>query len=153
MEDNQEMSNLAKETLEVLKYFDLDFVSKISDNFLKQLEELAKNSKLVVNVDKNKELKDQNISDECKDLISIMYYRYVASEEEKREITNIWKNNEIKYQEKLKQKYNPNEIFKNNEIQKEKNVEEQKLPTVIEKENIIEKIRTFFKNLFRKWKN
>ena len=42
-------------------------------------------------LDSNKKLRDQNISEECKDLISLIYYNYIADENEKKEILKILK--------------------------------------------------------------
>ena len=150
MNNHFEMNNVAKETIEVLKYFDLSFVSKISSNFLKHLQELAEKSDITVTIDKNLKLKDPKISSECKDLISMMYYEYIATEEEKKKIADIWKNNEILYQEKIKEKYNPDNIFKNKEVHKIDNIPGTNLPAVIKKESIVHRIKAFFKKLFTK---
>lgn len=49
-----EICDVALETLEVLKYFNTEFTSKISESFLNSLKELAKKSKLEVKIDANK---------------------------------------------------------------------------------------------------
>ena len=61
-----EICDVALETLEVLKYFNTEFTSKISESFLNSLKELAKKSKLEVKIDANKKLINQNISEETK---------------------------------------------------------------------------------------
>ena len=43
----------------------------------------------------SKKLKDQDISQECKDFISIMYYYYHANDEEKKELISKWNDNDI----------------------------------------------------------
>lgn len=144
MTGQMEISDIAKETVEVLKYFDFDFLSKISTNFLKFLEELAKNSSKIVKIDKNKKLKEQNVSNECKSLITLIYYTYIANTEEKKKIEKIWNENELKYQQELRKKYNPEEIFKRNF-----NKNKESLQMVeIKKENIwiklLKKIKKFF---------
>lgn len=72
-----EICDVALETLEVLKYFNTEFTSKISESFLNSLKELAKKSKLEVKIDANKKLINQNISEETKDIISLIYYNYL----------------------------------------------------------------------------
>ena len=64
-----EICDVALETLEVLKYFNTEFTSKISESFLNSLKELAKKSKLEVRIDANKKLINQNISEETKYII------------------------------------------------------------------------------------
>ena len=147
MKEKIEMNDIAKETIEVLNYFDFDFISKISSNFLNKLKELSKNSNIIVKVDENKKLKEQNISKESKELIALIYYDYIADKEEKKEIINIWNKNEKLYQESLNKKYNVDNIFKNTNkksILKEKS----DLPDIIRKHSFIEKIKEFFKKIF-----
>ena len=78
------INNIAKETVEILNYFDSSFVSKISVDFLSLLKELARKSSITVTIDKNKKLEEQAISEECKNLIALIYRDYIADEEEKR---------------------------------------------------------------------
>ena len=59
------------------------------------------NSDKTVIIDKNKSLKDQKILSETKDLISILYYQYIATEEEKKELIKIWKHNDVLYQKRI----------------------------------------------------
>ncbi len=147
MKDNQVMFDVAKETTEILKYFNSSFVSKISSGFLKQLKELAKNSDKTVIIDKNKSLKDQKILSQTKDLISILYYKYIATDEEKKELIKIWKNNDVLYQKRISECYDPDNIFKNKKNRNEE-IYDKELPMVIQKKNVIERIKDFFKNIF-----
>ncbi len=121
-----EMNDIAKETIEILNLFNPSFTAKISTKFLKYLNKLAENSTKTVSIAKNKKLKEQYISDESKDLISIIYYNYIATDEEKRKIIKIWKNNDILYEKKIMEKYNPNNIFETRKVQEEKGVSRQK---------------------------
>lgn len=149
MNNQLEISNIAAETMQVLRYFDRNFRSKISSDFLKLLEELSEGSNIVVKIDKNKELKDQNISEGCKDLIAIIYYRFIATEDEKREIIKAWNNNEMTYQNMLREKYNVDNIFKD---KTDKNTDKQKIENSlveIKKDSLIEKIKRFLNKIFR----
>lgn len=140
-----EISDVAKETLDILDYFELTFVSKIPDNVLNGLRKIAGESSLIVNIDKNKELKEQEISEECKDLISLIYFNYIATKEEKEEIQKIWNENELLYQKELSEKYNIDNLFHQKQEKEISN-----LPTVIQKENWIQKILSFLKNIFNR---
>lgn len=149
MIDRLEISDIAKETMDVLNYFDSNFVSKIPYKFLNGLKKLAKKSTMSVKIDKNKKLKEQNISEESKDLISLIYYHYIATEEEKKKLIKIWNQNESLYQKKLSERYSLDNIWKRND---KKEIEEEKLdlPIVITKENFLRKIITFVKKIFNK---
>ena len=61
-----EMNDVAKETIEILNLFNPKFISKISNTFLNGLKELAKDSEKIVEIDKTKKLKEQNIA--CKNM-------------------------------------------------------------------------------------
>ena len=144
-----EINDVAKETLDILKYFDANIVSKIPINFLNLLSELAQKSNKVVNIDKNKKLKEQNISEESKDLISLIYYNYIATGEEKEKILKIWNKNETLYQKQISEKYSIEKIFQKNNG-RDYAQENSNLPTVISKENLIQKIINFLKRIFNK---
>ena len=138
-----EICDVALETLEVLKYFNTEFTSKISESFLNSLKELAKKSKLEVKIDANKKLITQNISEETKDIISLIYYNYFADDKEKNEIAKIWKENDEKFQEESNEIYDIEKVFKS----RNKNYIKSELPTVVKKnwiEKIIEKVKRFF---------
>ncbi len=145
-----EMSDVARETIDIINYFNPKFIEKISSTFLNGLNEIAKNSEKITQIDKTKKLKDQNISEESKDLISLIYYNYIATEEEKRKLAKIWNENEIAYQKELSQKYSVDNLFKSNEKVKVEVQENTNLPDIIRKESIIEKIKKFFKKMFHK---
>ncbi len=129
------INDIAKETLYILDYFNPVVVSKIPNHVLKLLKEFAEKSYILVNIDKNKKLKDQNISDDTKDLLSLIYYNYIATESEKKEILEIWNKNELLYQRHIKIKYNIDDIFKKKIVQ-----EENELIITENKENILQKI-------------
>ena len=92
-----------------------------------------------------KELLD--ISEECKDLISLMYYSYIADETEKEEIGKIWRQNEELYQNKLKEKFYYDNMLKNN--LENKLVDNKALPTIISKPSLIQRIVKALKSFLR----
>ena len=140
------MNDIANEVVSVLNYMEQDLVKKIPIKFLDFLKNLAKDTNKKINIDLNKSLLEQNISEESKDLIGLIYYNYLVDENEKKQILKIWSNNERKYQKNLENKYNLDNIFKIN-LENENNSE---LPVVIKKEKLIDKIIKFIKNIFAK---
>lgn len=144
MTDSQEINDIAKETIYVLKNFNPTFISKISKRILKDLEELAKTSKKEVKIDKTKSLKDQNILPETKDMIALLYYNYIALPEEKKEIIQKWNENEARYQERLRRKYNLDNVFK------KENTKENNNTSMIEyKKNIFQRIFEKIKEIIK----
>ena len=114
----QENNDVYKEVFTILSFFSNDLIDKIPSTVLETIGNLSLNSNANFYIDKEKSLKDQNISDDSKNLISLIYYSYIASENEKNELLKLWNNNENKHQKDLREKYNPNNIFKkNNQMQ------------------------------------
>lgn len=142
-----EISDVAKETITVLNYFNTEFVSKIPSNVLEGLKEVANKSSLTFNIKQNKKLAEQKISEETKDLISLIYYSYIATEEQKKELKKTWNENELLYQEELRKKYNTDNIFKRENTKKQCFKEETKLEMIEYKKSIFKKIIEIIKGL------
>lgn len=131
-------------------------LSQLEEKSLKKIPEkifnrIKENAKLEVDyIDKNVPLEEINLMDETREFLAIISYYYFCDEEERQKWDEILNENERKYQEKLKQKYNPEEIFKIKEefVNKEnqKNIE---LDLIEYKEKfvvrLINKIKQFFK--------
>ena len=99
MENINNLGTISKEVLTILSYCDEDIINKVPNSLIKELVNYAGDSKVECFLLPEKKLEEQNISKEAKDLISLIYYSYIANQEEKREIEKIWYKNENKYQE------------------------------------------------------
>ena len=143
MEKIQEIQDVCKEVLKILGYLNNDILEKIPSRILKEINELAADSNLNYYIDKEKDLLEQNISEKSKDLIGLLYYNYIANENEKYELSKIWNENESKYQNELNEKYNSNDIFKN--------VHKQEFSNIEELENNSNGKSKYFKNSHRKY--
>ncbi len=135
------------------------------DTFIELLDEYNKNKipqKLRLFFKKNKDINyikeinpnrpidEQNLKNETLALIAMLNLKYwCESEEEKERLKSIYEKNEIKYQEELREKYNPDNIFKN----KEEKTESEEIPNtaIVEykKDTIFEKIKRFLSNIFK----
>ena len=144
MENVQNISNISKETLTFLAFFDNKMIENIPAHIITKLCEEAANSKLDFYIDVNKSFKEQKISEESKDLISLIYYAYIAEEDEKKKILKKWNLNEKDYQNAQKEKYNYDNIFT-------KKKENTSCVEVIEvkKETIFQKIKNLFKKIIK----
>ena len=139
-----EISNAANEVLSICEYINPKFVAKIPTDFMIKLKELATNSNNCIKIDINKKLSEQEISETGKDLITLIYYSYLATEEEKQQLQESWNKNDSIYAEYIKQKYDPNNIFKKHENVKNDNKE------IIEyKKNFITRILEKLRNKFK----
>lgn len=112
MKKTQEINDVCKEFLTILAFCDTDIIKKIPSKILKRINELAADSELKCYIDRKKDLIDQDISEKSKDLIALLYYSYIATENEKNELSKIWNDNEKKYQKELNEKYNHDNIYR-----------------------------------------
>lgn len=143
MEKVQNISDISKETLTYLAFFDNEMIEKIPGYVISKLTKEAADSKLDFYINTNKKFEEQEISEKSKDLISLIYYEYIANEDEKKEILNKWNINEEEYQKLQKEKYNYENLFTHKE--ENNSVELVK----IKKETLLEKIKKLFKKLIK----
>lgn len=125
-----------------------EYISKIPPKFRDFLKEIE-DKEHIFNIDLEKEIDEQNITEKTKDLITVIYRNYWCNEEEREKIDKILTENEREYQEELRKKYNPDDIFKKQK--EENNVSSENLSLIEYKPNtIFEKIKNFIKNIFKK---
>lgn len=135
------------EILDNMSYEDKNKIpKKIYDFFLEK-----SNKNYVRHLDKSKTLYDQEIREDTKEILAILLINYwCETVDKKNQLLTLFRDNEIKYQEQLREKYNPDMLFKNkrNSNNNEK-IENNTQMIVIDKDNIftrfIKKIKLFFK--------
>lgn len=139
----------------ILKQLDELSLNKIPKRIL---EELEKNS--TVDVDYIKPdipLEDLNLENETKEMLAVISYNYFCNDEERKSWDKLLKRNEIKYQNQLRMKYNPDKIFKNigtSYTEDTTNTETLKNNSLIKyEESFFKKIWCFIKKWFSRTKN
>lgn len=152
-EEKKKIFDLYKEVLIVLSNMSDEIIEKIPDQVFDELNNLAADSKKDFYIDTSKDIDEQNISREAQNLISLIYYNYIADENEKKEIYNNWKENEKNYNENLKEKYSLSNILENKqteiEVKDEPQLENIELVKKEEK-GVFNKIKNFIKKLIIK---
>lgn len=112
---NEKYSIAMSETLYYLKGIDQEDINKIPTKFMKFLKDNA-SPNYVVKFDYNKPLKELNLTNEAKGLIAMICLNYwCETEEQKNRFRSKLNENELKYEEELKKRYNPDDIFKKKE--------------------------------------
>lgn len=143
----ENMSDISKETLTFLAFFDSKMIERIPDYVVAKLCNEAADSNMNFYVDVSKSFEEQEISEKSKDLIAHIYYDYIAEEDEKQEILKQWNLNEREYQKALKEKYAYDNIF----IKKKEDTNCVDL-IVVEKKTIFQKIKEFLSKYWSKTK-
>ena len=141
---NQKYSEASVEVLDILNHMNIKDVSKVSKKFITFLNENA-SKEYISNLDYSKRLNDMELKEETRGLLAIMYKKYRCPKKKKQDCKKKFYENEQKYQEELREKYNPNNIFS------------KKQENTIEPENsqtqLIEYKETFFRKFLNKIKS
>lgn len=144
MENIQNISDISKETLTFLSFFDKKMIENIPTKLISKLCEEAADSNMNFYIDVNKSFEEQKISEKSKDLISLIYYDYIAEKDEKKEILKQWNLNEKNYQNAQKEKYNYDRLF----TKKKQNTDCVELVEV-KKDTIFQKIKNLLKKIIK----
>jgi hypothetical protein len=101
-------------------------------------------------IDPNVPIKEQNLKKETLALIAMLNLQYWCEDEkEKQRLKKIYANNEIKYQEELRDKYNPDDLFKTKQKTIETNHSQQTAMIEYKELSIFQRIKEFIKNIFK----
>lgn len=122
-----EYGEAAVEVLEILDNTNKSDVDKIPSSFIKFLVEIASED-YEVNLDHSKKINEMNLKEKTKEILGVIYINWWCDKKDKENYIKQIRELEIKRQEEIKEKYNPNKIFENknkvriytNEIKEEK---------------------------------
>lgn len=144
------MDNFAKactEVCEVFEFLDDNYINSIPKKFMEFLKE-NQDINYKKDLDAQKPLENQNLLQETIDLLALIKLTYWCKDDkEKAGFQNLLYENEKKYQQDIKEKYNPDNLFKKKVLD---NTEENIQLVEYKKENIFEKILKRIKDFFRK---
>ncbi len=127
----------------ILKQLDENSYRKIPKRLL---DEIEKNACFDVSYIKPQiALEDLNLETQTKEMLAVISYQYFCTDEEKKDWQKELEENERKYQEELKEKYNPENVFKNMESAEKRNSENIELKEEI---SLVEYKEPFFKKLW-----
>ena len=116
-----------------------------------QIFETQKSKTYNPQYDPNIEIYKQNLKKGTLAIIAILDLNYwCETEEEKQKIRKALEENELKKQEEIRKKYNPDNIFENKTKKEYTNIPENKAIIEYKKESIINKIMNKIKSFFRK---
>ena len=148
MKNEDEFVSIACETLCILEHCDKSFVNRIPIKILNKLKSIKSNSSITnIKIYKNRKIEEQDISEDTKNFIALLYYNYVANVKERKDIINIWiKNDNIN-----NRNINNTNLFETKKKLKEsKKIEDivnSNTEMIVYKENIFKKILIKIKNL------
>ena len=135
------------EVNEILKYLREDLLNKIPKEFIDNIKENMSTTYKVI-YDNTKSLNEQNIKQETRAILSIIYRDYICDKETKEKIIQKDRKEWLELEEKKKEEYKNTELFKS--PIKNQNISNDKYLKVVEKQNIIIKIIEKIKEIWRK---
>lgn len=95
----------------VIQNSDSNIIKKIPDNFLDFIKNNMNKYNIKINIqDSNWK---NNISEDAKAILSLIYRDYLISSEERKKLLHEEENKRIEAEQILREKYNPNNLFKN----------------------------------------
>ena len=147
---NIEYANAYSEVLGILKCISTEEYNKIPKEKIKLFEECA-NKEYIFNYDSNKTLDEQNVSKRAKAIIAILFRDYWATDTQREKIVAKQKNDRLKNEQELNEKYKPYNLFKKKEKIEEvlENIECNALVEYKE-ENFLKKILRKIVRIFKK---
>lgn len=148
----KEFAEASAEINEILKYMPKEEVEKIPSKLREFFKEVASKD-YVTNINPDLPLDKQQIKEKTKDIIALIYRNYWCSEEERKELDQKLIENDRKFEEELREKYNPDNIFKNNVTttkKEEPEIKEEKIEQSLVVQDT-EKWYQRFLNMIKRW--
>lgn len=146
------MDNVYKEAfaevLEVIKNSNQRILEKIPKKFITFLNE-NKDNNYIVKIDFTDENWDDCIKQETQAILALIYRDYIVSQEERARLLTEEKEEQIRIENELREKYNPDNLFKKQD--QVKNTEEamtEEVAMVEYKESIFKRFINKIKSIF-----
>lgn len=144
-----EFAEASAEINEILRYLPTEYVEKIPVK-LREFFNKVKKADYVSKIDPYKQLDEQELKPKTKTLLTVIYRNYWCNEEERAELDKILIENDKKYEQELRERYNPDNIFKKKEIIEEKVETIQENLPMVAKQNLFTKVWNFIKNILKR---
>lgn len=140
-----------KQLITILNNMEPEYKEKIPKKLMKLFEENSAED-YEFHLDLTRPLQEQELNSKTLALLAMLNLNYwCETEEEKQELIKHYTENERKYQEELRKKYNTDNIFqKNNKKNKQEETTEQQVALVEHRESVIRKLINKIKSIFHR---
>lgn len=103
------------EVYDIIMHLEKDLFNKIPKGFLKMIKQ-NRDLKYKVDIDYDKNINEQDLLQDTRAILSLIYRDYLCSPEEKIELIKKDKMELVREEEKRREKYNTDDIFKKKSI-------------------------------------
>lgn len=143
-------SNALYQISEILNYVEKDLINKIPENLINYINQ-NKSKDYDWKIDTKLPLEKQELLQQTKEILTVIYRDYMCNASEREELDKTLNKNELKYQNELREKYNPDNLFKKREkkIYSEQ-VESEDTSMVVYKQSLFRKILNKIKLLLHR---
>lgn len=148
--ENVEYMNSLYQISEILKYITTPLKARIPKKIISYIES-NKSKDYNWKIDKTLPLEKQELLPTTKELITVLYKDYMCDDISRLKLNKVLNENQIKYENEVREKYNPDNIFKERNKSYETNkrtIENNEI--VSYKESFLSKIINKLKSFFHK---
>lgn len=142
---NIKTKEIYSEVYQVLNLLGNEYIDRLPNslfNMLKEKRDIDYNPQYIEDIPLN----EQNIKKETLSIIALLHLNYwCENEKEKLELKQMLKNNENRYQQELRNKYNPDDIFKKH---KQEKIIENQVSMIEYKESLFKRFISKIKSIF-----
>lgn len=142
---NIKTNEIYSEVYQVLILLGNEYIDKLPNSLFNMLKE-RRNISYTPQYKEDIPLNKQKIRKETLSIIALLHLNYwCKNEKEKLELKQVFKNNEERYQQELRNKYNPEDIFKQH---KQENIVENQISIIEYKESLFKRFISKIKSIF-----
>ena len=143
-----------KQLITILNNMEPEYKEKIPKKLMKLFEENSAED-YEFHLDLTRPLQEQELNSKTLGILAMLNLNYwCETEEEKQELIKHYTENERKYQEELRKKYNTDNIFqKNNRENEQEETTEEQVALVEHRESVIRKLINKIKSIFHRNEN
>lgn len=139
---------VATEILRVISFLPQEQINKIPKNEIIYLNKIKDNN-YKTKINEVDDIKAENLMKDTKKYLAYIFIHYLASTDENKEYKIILRENEIRYQKYIAEKYDINKIFQENKKRNNTNLNNQDL-VVVKGQGLLKRIIDKLKKLFKK---
>ena len=145
---NEQTKEIYSEVYSILNLLGENYIKRLPISLFNMIKEERKQD-YEPKYDLKNDLSQQNIKRETLSMIALFHLNYWCnSDEEKNELKTLFKTNEKKHQEEIREIYNPDNLFKNNNLQQEEKATTNEVAMVKYKDPLFKRFINKIKNLF-----
>lgn len=144
--ENIEYSNSLYQINEILKYVTPNLKARIPKKVISYIQN-NKSKDFNWKIDKALPLEKQELLPTTKELITVLYKDYMCDDIAKAKLDKVLNENQIKYENEVREKYNPDNIFK------QRNKSNEKIQKSIENNQIVSYKESFLSKIINKLKS